>query len=45
MLLAAVALKLDPLIVTTVPIGPEVGEKELIVGWPKMQFEKKQPKK
>lgn len=32
MLLAAVELKLLPLIVTVVPTGPEVGLKELITG-------------
>jgi hypothetical protein len=32
-LLAGVALKLVPVIVTDVPTGPEIGEKEFIVGW------------
>jgi hypothetical protein len=32
MLLAAIGLKLVPVIVTVVPTGPEVGEKELIAG-------------
>lgn len=32
MLFAGVASKLVPVIVTVVPIGPDVGEKEVIVG-------------
>jgi len=32
MLFAATLLKLEPIIVTTVPTGPEVGKKELILG-------------
>jgi hypothetical protein len=32
MLVAAVVLKFVPVMVTDVPMGPEVGEKEVIVG-------------
>ena len=37
MLFDGVVLKLVPLIVTDVPTGPEAGEKELIVGWAKIE--------
>ena len=36
-LLAAVALKFVPVIVTTVPIGPDAGVNEVIDGWAKRE--------
>ncbi len=33
MLLEAVALKLVPLMITVLPMEPDVGAKELIEGW------------
>jgi hypothetical protein len=41
MLSPGFALKPDPLIVTVVPIGPDCGEKELIVGCAYTEAQKK----
>jgi hypothetical protein len=40
MLLAGLALKLEPIIVTDVPAAPEEGEKVEIIGWEYANAEK-----
>jgi hypothetical protein len=43
-LLASVVLKLVPVIVTVVPIGPKAGAKFVMVGWAKEEKQRKKSK-